>query len=263
MADEPPGVSSDAGAAPLSVTIVMPVLNEEARIGPTLRRLRRDFPGCAVVVVDGGSTDATAGLVTAPARLVRSRPGRGAQLAAGVAHSDADVVWIHHVDTRVDPAALAQLRAALADPRIVGGGFTLRFDRAGVGLAGLAALSNLRARRLGWIFGDQAMFVRRSALTRLGGIPDLPIMEDLELSRRLARIGRTVLLPAVSTASARRFTEHGTLRMTVFMQGMKLRYLAGADPAALARRYAAGPRFSRRRAAPPPVPPPASPGPTR
>lgn len=226
---------------PLSVAIIMPVLNEEDRIAATVRRLGRDFPGCPVVVVDGGSTDATARLVAPPALLVRSRPGRGPQLAAGIAHSRAEAFWIHHVDTRVDPEALAQLRDALTDPRVVAGGFTLRFDRRGAGLACLAATSNLRARRLGWIFGDQAMFVRRSALAEVGGVPDLPIMEDLELSRRLARVGRTVLLPAASTASARRFTEHGTVRMVLFMQGMKLRYLTGADPAALARRYAAGP----------------------
>lgn len=236
----------DAVTVP-SVAIVVPVLNEQARIAGTLVRLRHDFPDCPVVVVDGGSTDATASLVTPPARLVRSRPGRGPQLAAGVAACDADVIWIHHVDSRVEPAALAQLRAALADPRVVGGGCSLRFDRADRGLDRLAAASNLRARRLGWIFGDQAMFVRRAVLDRIGGVPDLPIMKDLELSRRLARVGSTVVLPATSTASARRFTEHGTVGMVLFMQWLKLRYFAGADPAALARSYAAGPPPRRRR----------------
>ena len=250
-----PGGHAGGAPAGLSVSIIVPVLDEEARIGAMLARLQRDFPGCEVVVVDGGSVDATADLVCPPARLIRSGPGRGPQLNAGAAHSSGEVLWIQHVDTRVDPVALGQLRAALADPAVVGGGLTLRFDRRSAGLDYVAATSNARARRLHWIFGDQAMFVRRSSFEVLGGFPDLPVMEDLEFSRRLARIGCTVVLPATCTASARRFTEHGTLRMLVFMQGLKLRYFAGADPAALARRYAAGPRPRRRRTGPtePPV----------
>jgi hypothetical protein len=129
----------------------------------------------------------------------------------------------------------------LGDPAVLGGGLTLRFDRRTPALDYLAATSNARARRLHWIFGDQAMFVRRSALEAVGGFPHLPIMEDLELSRRLARTGPLVLLPATSTASARRMGAHGTLRMVVFMQWLKLRYLTGADPAALAAQYRAGP----------------------
>lgn len=236
-----PGPSGTAPTA-LSVSIIVPVLDEAERIGAMLERLHRDFPACEVVVVDGGSSDATPDLVRPPARLVRSGGGRGAQLNAGAAHSTGDVLWVQHADTRVDPAALAQLRTALADPAVVGGGLTLRFDRRTRGLDYVAATSNARARRLHWIFGDQAVFVRRAALEAVGGFPDLPVMEDLELSRRLARVGRLAVLPATCTASARRFTEHGTLRMLAFMQWLKLLYFAGADPATLARRYAAGPR---------------------
>jgi rSAM/selenodomain-associated transferase 2 len=228
--------------APLTVSIVVPVLNEAPRIPALLRRLTCDFPGCELIVVDGGSVDGTPDLIHPPARLVRSGAGRGPQLADGAARAIGDVLWVHHVDTVVDPVALGQLRAALADPAVVGGGLALRFDRGGPALWWIAATSNVRARRLGWIFGDQAMFVRRSALDRVGGFPRIPLMEDLELSRRLSRIGRLAVLPATSTASARRFTEHGALRVLIFMQSLKLRYLAGTDPAVLARDYAEGPR---------------------
>jgi rSAM/selenodomain-associated transferase 2 len=240
MARRSDGAAGTPG--PAAVSIVVPVLNEAPRIEAVLHRLARDFPGCELIVVDGGSVDGTPDLVRPPARLVRSPPGRGGQLAEGATASTGDVLWVHHVDAVVAPAALGQLRAALADPAVVGGGLTLRFDRGGPALRCLAATSNARARRLGWIFGDQAMFVRRSALDGVGGFPRIPIMEDLELSRRLSRAGRLTVLPATSTASARRFTEHGTLRMLVLMQWLKLRYLAGADPALLARDYAAGPR---------------------
>jgi rSAM/selenodomain-associated transferase 2 len=227
-------------AAVPSVSIVVPVLDEAERLPGLLDRLRRDFASCEVVVVDGGSADGSPDLVCAPAVLVRSQPGRGHQLNVGARNSSGEVLWFVHADARVDPAALGQLRAALADPQVVGGGCTLRFDRAAA-LRYVAWTSNQRARRLRWIFGDQALFVRRSVFDSLGGFPEIPLMEDLELSRRLARAGRTVLLPSPCTASARRFEAHGTLRLLAWMQWLKLAYLAGADPAALARRYPAGP----------------------
>jgi rSAM/selenodomain-associated transferase 2 len=232
-----------AGVQPLSVSIVMPVLDEAGTLPGTLHRLARDFPDCEVVVVDGGSTDGTSGLVRPPARLVPASPGRGHQLNVGAAHSSGAVLWFQHADTRVDPGALGQVRSAMADPAVVGGGLTLRFDRRSPGLDYVAATSNARARRLHWVFGDQAMFIRRSVFEELGGFPELPVMEDLEMSRRLVRAGRMVLLPATSTASARRFDEHGTVRLLVFMQWLKVLYFAGVAPAELARRYAAGPRW--------------------
>ncbi len=162
------------------------------------------------------------------------------------------MLWFHHADTRIEPSALPELRAALADPSVVGGGCRLRFDRESRALRYVAWTSNARARRLHWVFGDQAMFVRRSAFDALGGFPDLPLMEDLELSRRLARIGRLTLLPATSTASARRFDAHGTWRLLAFMQWLKVLYFAGVDPHEIARRYEAGP-WPRRPALPHPA----------
>lgn len=222
----------------VSVAIIVPVLDEAARLPALLDRLRKDFPDCPVTVVDGGSRDGSQQLVRPPARLVVSLPGRATQLNAGAAGCDADVLWFHHADTQVQPAALPQLRAAVADPAVVGGGFRLAFDTDTLGLRYVAASSNVRARRLGWVFGDQALFVRRAAFEALGGFPGLPIMEDLELSRRLARVGRLVLLPACSTASSRRFDAVGTWRLLARMQWLKAAYFAGVDPARLAAAYA-------------------------
>lgn len=235
----------------LPVSIVVPVLNEAPRLPGLLDRLIRDFPGCELVVVDGGSSDGTADLVAAPARLVQTWAGRGHQLNVGAAATTGPVLWFIHADTRPDPAALEQVQAALADPAVVGGGLRLSFDRGTAALRWVAWSSNVRARRLGWIFGDQAMFIRRAAFDRLGGFPEWPLMEDLEMSRRLARAGRLVLLPARSMASSRRFDEHGVFRLLVLMQRLKLAYFAGVDPAELGRRYGAAPR--PRRYAPGPV----------
>ncbi len=231
---------------PPAVSLIVPTLHESDRIETTLRRLRRDFPGCELLVVDGGSRDGTPDLARPWAQVITSPPGRGRQLNAGARQTAGDVLWFLHADTVVHPAALTELRSALTDPHVVGGGLTLRFDKRTPGLSYVAWTSNVRARRLSWIFGDQAMFVRRRVFDEVGGFPEIPLMEDLEMSRRLSRTGRLVVLPATSTASARRFEQHGTLRMTAFMQWLKLLYFAGVEPAELARRYAAGPGRRRR-----------------
>lgn len=241
---------------PLSVSVVVPVLNEAPRIHVALERLLAAAPDCEVVVVDGGSTDGTAEAVEQVAArdeqvsVLHTARGRARQMNAGAAATSADVVWFVHADTTVDPAALGQLRAVLADPRVVGGGLTLRFDRSTPALRYITWTSNLPARHLHWVFGDQAMFVRRSQFNAVGGFPDLPLMEDLEISRRLARRGRLVVLPSTSTASSRRFDEHGAWRLLLLMQQLKAMHLAGADADDIARRYSAGPRRRRRRLAP-------------
>ena len=229
------------GPRPLAVSVIVPVLDEADRIEAGLHRLRRDFPDCELLVVDGGSTDGSAELARPLARVIAAPPGRGRQLDTGAQAATGDVLWFQHGDTAVEAAAYGQLLAALGDPRVIGGGLTLAFDRSSPGLALLAWTSNLRARRLGWVFGDQAMFVRRSAFEAAGGFGELALMEDLELSRRLRRCGRLVVLPATSTASTRRFDAHGTWRMVVFMQYLKVLHACGVDPDELCRRYAAGP----------------------
>lgn len=224
-----------------TVSIIVPVLNEAERIGASLRRLSRDVPDAELIVVDGGSTDQTAHIAARHARVVAAPPGRGTQLNAGAAAASGQVLWFIHADTIVAPAAWDQLQEALRNPEVIGGGLTLRFDVHTPALDYLAWASNQRARRLGQIFGDQAMFVRRDAFTALGGFPDYPLMEDFELSRRMHRSGRQVLLPATATSSARRFQAHGTVRMIAFMQLIKALYLAGVSPARLADWYRAGP----------------------
>lgn len=228
------------------VSIIVPVLNEAANAATALSRLLRDFPGCELIVVDGGSTDATAELAAPYATVLHSPRGRARQMNEGARIATGEVLWFIHADTAVDPAALGQIRACLDDPGVVGGGLTIRFDRTTPALRHLARASNARARRLHHIFGDQAMFVRRTVFDELGGFPDLAIMEDLEMARRLHRRGRLCLLPATSTASSRRFTAHGTWRMIAFMQYLKLLYFAGVDPESIRARYAAGPRLTGR-----------------
>jgi rSAM/selenodomain-associated transferase 2 len=233
-------------STPATVSIVVPALNEARRIESCLQRLCSDFPDCELVVVDGGSTDGTLALAARHACTIRSAAGRATQMNAGAAVTSGDVLWFIHADCRVAADALDLLRRAVLDPGVVGGGLQLRFDQRSIGLDYLAASSNLRARRLHWIFGDQAMFVRRDVFDSVGGFPEIPLMEDLEMSRILRRRGRLAVLPTTVTASARRLVDQGPWRMTALMQLLKLQYLLGADPERIRRRYEAGTRRGRR-----------------
>ncbi|MGH3781293.1 MAG: TIGR04283 family arsenosugar biosynthesis glycosyltransferase [Pseudonocardiaceae bacterium] len=234
-------------SASATVSIVVPALNEARRIESCLQRLRGDFPDCELVVVDGGSTDETFDLAARYACTIRSAAGRATQMNAGAALTTGDILWFVHADCRVPTDALDLLRRAVRDPCVVGGGLQLRFDQRSLGLSYLAVGSNLRARRLHWIFGDQAMFVRRDVFDSVGGFPEIPLMEDLEMSRILRRRGHLAVLPTTVTASARRLVDQGPWRMTLLMQLLKLQYLLGADPERIRRRYEAGTRRGRRK----------------
>ncbi len=242
--------SSDRVSMPEAVSIVVPTLNEAACIELCLQRFRSDFPGCELVVVDGGSADGTVELAARYAHVVRSVAGRATQMNAGAVVTTGDLLWFIHADCQVPADALDLLRQAVRDPSVVGGGLQLRFDQRSLGLDYLAVSSNMRARRLRWIFGDQAMFVRRDIFDSVGGFPQIPLMEDLEMSRVLRRRGRLVVLPTTVTASARRLVDQGPWRMTLLMQVLKLQYLLGVDPERIRRRYEAGTRRGRRRPTP-------------
>lgn len=163
---------------------------------------------------------------------------------AGAPATSAPVLWFVRGLPRRPESPRPDPRRARRS-RVVGGGLSLRFDRRSVGLDYLAWSSTKRACHLHQVFGDQAMFVRRDAFEMLGGFPEIAIMEDLELSRRLARLGRLVVLPATSTASSRRLLEHGTWSMIVFMQVLKACYFLGVAPEKIGRLYRAGPPWTR------------------
>jgi len=230
-----------------SVSIIVPVLNESLNIAGSIERIIRDFPGCELIVVDGGSSDNTVELASRYAKVVTSEPGRALQMNTGAVAASSEVLWFIHADVEVDACALHQIREALENEEVVGGGLSLRFDKRSFGLLYLSRSSNLRAKYLHWIFGDQSLFVRRSVFEAIGQFPDLPIFEDMELSRRLHRSGKLVLVRATSRASARRFVAHGTWSMIVLMQHLKVLYFLGVDPEIIRDKYLAGPDSLRPR----------------
>lgn len=227
------------------LAVIVPVLNEEEALPAFLRSADQalaraaaapEDAGVELVFADGGSTDATLGLL-AGRRVVRAERGRARQCVAGLAATDAGRLLFLHADERVSPDALLAVFRALADGAIWGC-LTLRFAAPGLIWRIGEATSNLRARVAGIPFGDQGMFMRRDALERVGGVPDLPIMQDYELSRRLrARFGPPRQLKAEVATSPRRFQEGGPLRVALQMRRMRALYRRGADPDELVSLY--------------------------
>ena len=195
----------------MQLTVVIPALDEADQIAAAIASA--SAAGSEIIVVDGGSRDATVERAAqGGARVVASAPGRARQLAAGARVAKGDTILFLHADTRLPPGWDAGVRAALADPQVVGGAFRLRFEPSSPALRLIEWGVRLRVRLLRQPYGDQALFVRSSVLEALGGVPQAPIMEDLDLVRSLKQRGRLACLPQAVTTSARRYRAAGALR---------------------------------------------------
>ena len=179
-------------------------------------------PGPEVLVVDGGSRDGTAERARElGARVLTSPRGRARQLEAGWRASAGEVVVFLHADTRLEAGWEGALRGALVDPGVVGGAFRLRFDAPGVVFRWVESIVSMRVRLFSLPYGDQAIFVRRSVLSAMGGVPAVEIMEDLDLVRELNRRGAVVALRPAAITSARRYRDRGLVG-TLFRNALGL-----------------------------------------
>ncbi|MDE1937944.1 MAG: TIGR04283 family arsenosugar biosynthesis glycosyltransferase [Alphaproteobacteria bacterium] len=227
----------------MPLSIIIPVLNEIQVVEQCLRRLS-DLRkrGAEIIVVDGESQDGTSVAAGPLADLVLAAPrGRALQMNAGAIASSGDVLVFLHVDTKLPPDADTLIQSALATSGRVWGRFDVRIEPSSPVLAVVARMMILRSRLSGIATGDQAIFVRRSTFLEIGGYPEIPLMEDIALSRTLKRISWPACLPERVTTSARRWQTHGVLGTILLMWRLRLAYFLGADPATLARQYGYGP----------------------
>ncbi len=221
-----------------TLSIVVPVLNEAAGIAATLQALAplRER-GAEVIVVDGGSADDTQRRAAPWAdRVLGSPRGRARQMNAGAAAARAPLLLFLHADTQLPDGADAVLHAAIAGGA-AWGRFDVHIEGRAVLLRLVAALMNLRSRLSGIATGDQALFVRREAFERVGGFPDQPLMEDIELSRRLRALQRPHCLRQRVRTSGRRWETHGVWRTIWLMWRLRWRYWRGESPHSLAQVY--------------------------
>jgi rSAM/selenodomain-associated transferase 2 len=227
----------------MKLSIVIPVLNEASRLPDLLERLARlREQGVEVIVADGGSEDGSAGLaVRAGVRVVHAGRGRARQMNAGAAAARGDMLLFLHADTLL-PGSAAQLveegiRNSGLPPGEVWGRFDVRIDGRPYLLRVVAILMNWRSRLTGIATGDQAMFVGRGAFEAVGGFPDQPLMEDVELSIRLRARCRPVCLAARVVTSGRRWESHGVWKTVWLMWRLRWAYWRGVPASELARLY--------------------------
>lgn len=219
------------------VSVIIPALNEAERITATIRAARDGKPH-EVIVVDGGSRDESQRLAQeAGALVIQSKPGRARQMNAGAAVAHGETFLFLHADTLLPVNYRDAILAGLRLPDVVGGAFRFRIDDPFPGRWLVESTTNLRSRLWQMPYGDQALFVRRSAFEELGGFPDLPIMEDYEFVRRLKRVGRLALLNETVLTSGRRWQRLGFLRTTLINKLVILGYRCGLPPAKLAALY--------------------------
>ena len=229
---------------PRQISVIIPTLNEAQRIASHLEALRTLSDWHEVLVVDGGSDDGTQAIVAGlkGVTLIESPRGRGAQLNAGAAQATGDVLLFLHADVRLPEGVRAHIDETMATEGVLAGAFRTRTvcddpESRRAWLMPLLTLGDLRPSYTRLPYGDQALFVDAGAFASAGGFPEQPLMEDLELSRRLSRLGRIRRVPARVEVSGRRYLKQ-PFRSVLIMNTFPLLYALGVSPKTLARWYA-------------------------
>jgi rSAM/selenodomain-associated transferase 2 len=224
---------------PARLSVVIPVLNEAAGMAAAMQALAPLVKrGAQVLVADGGSQDGTAALAQAGgAQVIDAPPGRALQMNAGAHQASGDVLLFLHADTRLPPEADELIFQALASGPQVWGRFDVRIEGRPRMLRVIAACMNRRSRWTGIATGDQALFMTRAAFDAVGGFPAQPLMEDIEMSRRLLKLSRPACLRQRVVTSGRRWEARGVWRTVLLMWRLRLAYWRGAAPERLAGLY--------------------------
>ena len=227
----------------MHLSIIIPVLNEAETIAARLDALQAlRARSVEVIVVDGGSADDSPARAAPLAdRVITAPRGRGRQMNAGAEQATGEVLLFLHADTVLPDLATERIEAAVTGGALWGR-FDVRIDGASVMLPIVAALMNGRSRLTGIATGDQAIFATREAFARVGGFPDIPLMEDIAFSSTMRRMARPACLAEKVTTSGRRWEKHGVWRTILMMWWLRLRFWLGVSPQALAREYGYVPR---------------------
>ena len=219
------------------ISVIIPTLNEADIIGSSLTNLLNHRDDFEVIVADGGSSDATLEIVSGfpQVKHVISTKGRGRQMNEGAKVARGDIFLFLHADTWLPPRALITVRKVMVDSRVVGGCFCIDFDRHTPLLRFISKCS--RINHIFSTYGDQGLFLRSNTFREIGGFNDIEIMEDVEIQKRLRRMGKFVKICEPAVTSARRFVSRGILRQQILNIALVLLYHMGVSPSILRRFY--------------------------
>ncbi len=224
-----------------AVTVILPVLNETARINDLITHLRGLQPDAPreIIVVDGDPGGGTVGsLLDKGVITAVTERGRAHQMNYGAALASGDILLFLHADTRLPADALARVKAAMDNDRYAAGAFDLGIQTARRIFRITEKYVALRTRITRVPFGDQAIFIRKSYFDRIGGYRDIPLMEDIELMRRIRKRGdRIIIIPEQVMTSARRWENEGVLYCTLRNFALRLSYVLGTPPERLVKWY--------------------------
>lgn len=221
----------------MGVSVIVPTLNEAAVLAGTLRSARQ--PGVReIIVADGGSADSTVQIARPLADLVvPASRGRAIQMNAGAARASGEILVFLHADTILPQGFAAEVVAACEPADVIGGRFDVELQPSSPLLWITGELINRRSRLTRVATGDQAIFIRRDRFIALGGYAEMPLMEDLDLSRRMKRAGTVACLRSRVMTSSRRWRQDGVIRTILLMWTLRGLYYAGVSPARLHRLY--------------------------
>jgi rSAM/selenodomain-associated transferase 2 len=232
------GVSAAAlfRAIPMSVSVIIPTLNEAACLAQTLCSLRRQRPR-QIIVADGGSTDGTREAAALADCFLMAPRGRASQMNAGAARAAGDVLLFLHADCTLEEGALEEVERRLRKRDVAAGCFRMTVGAGGWLYRLIDDCATARVRLTGIAYGDQGLFLRRSLFARLGGFPPLRFMEDVFFTRRLRRHGRIVVARRRIFVSPRRWQRAGLIRQTLRNWALTALAAAGVPPDRLAAFY--------------------------
>ena len=218
------------------VSIIIPVLNEARVLEQTLSQLRSELGPHELIIVDGGSTDGSAHIAEKYGKVLISERGRAKQLNAGAAAASGNILIFLHADIWLEPGALTAVETALSSG-YVGGGFRQKIDGKNILYRIIEIAGNIRGKYLKVFYGDSGIFLSRADFEKIGGFPEIPILEEMEFSTALRRLGKTTLVTPHIHISARRWETKGILRTTANNWLITLLYFLKFSPAQLAKLY--------------------------
>lgn len=221
-----------------SVSVIIPALNEEQNISAAIAAAKRSYSDdqVEIIVVDGGSSDSTVELARSAAIVIEDERGRAVQMNRGAREASGRLLVFCHADSRLPDGWLEAVSDALTDPAVSGGAFQTRITPP----KGILHLINRINFPADWriIFGDLCQFMRRETFIDVGGFPEIVLMEDVEMGRKLHQVGRIVRVPLRVETSSRRFIENGPLKQWLLSMSLMIRYLYfGASPEDIAAKY--------------------------
>ncbi|MBN3951833.1 MAG: TIGR04283 family arsenosugar biosynthesis glycosyltransferase [Nostoc sp.] len=219
------------------ISIIIPTLNEAGNIKEAIATTQPS-KDIEVIIVDAGSEDGTVEIAQSlNIKVISSSPGRAVQMNAGAVAASGDILLFLHADTRLPTGFDNMIRTALQQPGTVAGAFNLRIDASLLSLRWVEWGVNARSHFYQMPYGDQAIFLTKAVFQQIGGFPELPIMEDFELMRRLKRTGCIVIILTPVVTSARRWLQKGVFKTTLLNQLVIIAYLLGVSPERICRWY--------------------------